>query len=245
MAGIHQAATDFGTFNVGGDIGQAERIILSATALGVCEIGKVLTRHGASEGDLLCITGPCGVLGAAVAYFPKREEKGWKLSSAVERALVQSWQRPRARVAEGRLLASKPYATSCQDNSDGLKATIEQIGEASRVGFDVFEESVPLDPAVVSVAQLMGAEPLALAMSASADFNLAFTIHPEDAGVCREAFASSGLTFHVIGRATPHSQGIRSVAADRTARRLPGVAWRHQRSDISTLVSDGSKSPRV
>ena len=84
MAGIHQAVADFGTLNVGGDIGQAERIILSATAFGLCEQGKVLSRSGSRPGDLLCVTGPCGVLGAAVAYFPNREERGWKLSADTE-----------------------------------------------------------------------------------------------------------------------------------------------------------------
>jgi thiamine-monophosphate kinase len=240
MAGIHQAATDFGTLNVGGDIGQAERIILSATALGICEVGKVLTRRGAHEGDLLCVTGSCGILGAAVAYFPKQDEKGWKLESSLERALLQSWQKPQARVAEGQLLASKPFATSCQDTSDGLKATIEQIGEASHVGFEVFEDSVPLDPAVEAVAELMGVEPLALAMSASADFHLTFTIPQVDSEVCREAFDSMSLNFHIIGRATSHDQGIRSIGPDGAERSLPGVAWKHQKNDISTLVTDVS-----
>jgi hypothetical protein len=55
MVGIHQAAADFGTLNVGGDIGQAERIILSATAFGLCEQDRVLSRSGSRPGDLLCV----------------------------------------------------------------------------------------------------------------------------------------------------------------------------------------------
>jgi thiamine-monophosphate kinase len=245
MAGIHQAATDFGTLNVGGDIGQAERIILTATAFGLCEQGKVLSRAGAQPGDVLCVTGACGLLGAAVAYFPKRDERGWKLSRDVEHKLLESWRRPRARVAEGQLLASKPFASSCQDTSDGLKATIEQLAEASGVGFNVIEENVPIEHSVREVASLVGVDALVLAMSASSDFQLAFTVDPDDLQACRQKFSDNGLSFCVLGHAVDKSQGLHLVTGDGVKSTLPGVAWRHQRSDIGSLVTDSLKYGEV
>ena len=238
MAGIHQACTDSGTLNVGGDIGNAERIVLSGSALGVCERGKVLSRAGARPDDVLCLTGPCGVLGAAVAYFPQRGTRGWSLPSDVEEQLLASWRRPRARVAEGRILSRHGFGTACQDTSDGLKATIEQLSAASGVGFDVFEEDVPLAPAVGQVAKLIGVDPLTLAMSASSDFQLAFTVPREDIDQCTEEFLAKGLTLHAIGRATSARYGIRLRNKAGDHRPLPGVAWRHQTTDISTLVPD-------
>ncbi|GGP60698.1 thiamine-monophosphate kinase [Streptomyces melanogenes] len=236
IAGIHRGCTDCGTLNVGGDIGNAERIILSATAFGVCRPGSALMRSGARPGDLLCVTGPCGLLGAAVAYFPKRDtfEKG--LSDEVERRLLDGWRRPRARVAEGRILGTKAYATACQDTSDGLKATIEQIMHASGVGFRVVEEDVPVEPAVGLVADLMGVESLALSMSASSDFQLAFTLEAGKLEKCRAEFALAGLDFHVIGEATDtgRAESVNHLGA---VRPLPGVAWKHQRSDISLLAT--------
>lgn len=236
VAGIHQACTDFGTLNVGGDIGNAERLILSGTALGVCRPGKVLKRSGARPGDLLCITGACGLLGAAVAYFPKKDSfYPQQLSAGAEQKLLDSWRKPRARVAEGRILSEKPYATSCQDTSDGLKATIEQIMQASGVGFRVMERDVPVDPVVRMVAELMKVEPLALTMSASSDFQLAFTVAAADLAACRAEFSAMGLDFFVIGEAT--DDGLAQVVIDEESRPLPGVAWKHQRSDISMLAS--------
>lgn len=236
IAGIHQGCTDCGTLNVGGDIGNAERIILSATAFGVCKPGSALMRSGARPGDLLCVTGPCGLLGAAVAYFPRRDtfEKG--LSDEVERRLLDGWKRPRARVAEGRILGTKAYATACQDTSDGLKATIEQIMHASDVGFRVVEEDVPVEPAVGMVADLMGVESLALSMSASSDFQLAFTLEAGKLEKCRAEFALAGLDFHVIGEATDtgRAESVNHLGA---VRPLPGVAWKHQKSDISLLAT--------
>ncbi|GAA0581439.1 thiamine-phosphate kinase [Streptomyces crystallinus] len=237
MAGIHQGCTDCGTLNVGGDIGNAERIILSATAFGVCKPGSALMRSGARPGDLLCVTGPCGLLGAAVAYFPRRDTFAKALPEEVERRLLDGWKRPRARVAEGRVLGTKSYATACQDTSDGLKATVEQIMQASGVGFRVYEDDVPVDPAVAMVADLMGAEPLALAMSASSDFQLAFTIDAGDLEKCRAEFDLAGLDFFVVGEAT-NTGRAESVNGLGAVRPLPGVAWKHQKSDISLLVTD-------
>lgn len=245
MAGIHQACTDFGTLNVGGDIGNAERIILSASALGVCAQGAALTRAGAKPGDLLCVTGPCGVLGAAVAYFPQRVAKGWTLPDSVESRLIEGWRRPRARVAEGRVLSGGRFASSCQDTSDGLKATIEQLAEASGVGFEVQEEHVAIDPSVAAVAKLIGVDDIALAMSASADFQLAFTVPSERVAPCRKAFAGHGLCFDVIGRATVAESGLSLLGRDGEVRPLPGVAWKHQTTDISRLVADSATARRV
>ncbi|MFY1674008.1 thiamine-phosphate kinase [Plantactinospora sp. WMMB334] len=237
MAGIHQACTDFGTLNVGGDIGNAERIVLSASAIGLCRTGTALTRRGAQPGDQLCVTGPCGVLGAAVAYYLKRVANGWSLPDTLEEDLLAGWRRPQARVAEGRLLSTGGYATACQDTSDGLKATIEQLAAASGVGFDIVEDNIVIHPAVSAVAKLIGSDDVTLAMSASADFQLAFTVPADRLDACRDAFARAGLAFDVIGRATPPEAGLALIGRDGARHTLPGVAWKHQATDVADLVT--------
>ena len=237
MAGIHEACTDFGTLNVGGDIGGAERLILSGSAVGIAHRGKTIGRAGARPGDLLCVTGPCGDLGAAVAYFPRRDTLG-HLDTDVERRLIDAWRRPRARVAEGRILGVRGFATACQDTSDGLKATIEQIARASEVGFMVDESSIPVSDLVTKVAGAIGLEPIALSLSASSDFQLVFTLPAPYLAECASAFADDGLSFDVIGTATT-DLALRMVRSDGTTSALPGVAWKHQDSDISTLAANG------
>ena len=244
MAGIHQACTDLGTLNVGGDIGNAERIVLSASAIGICRTGTALTRRGAQPGDHLCVTGPCGLLGAAVAYFPRRDANSWTLPDNTEHDLLTHWRRPRPRVAEGRLLSTGGYATACQDTSDGLRATIEQLATASDVGFTITADDIAVHPAVSAVAKLIGTDDLTLAMSASADFQLAFTVPDDRLDACRDAFDRNGLTLDVIGRATPPADGVTYLTRDGSRTELPGVAWKHQSTDISTLVTGRSEEGR-
>ncbi|HZM83120.1 MAG TPA: thiamine-phosphate kinase [Candidatus Limnocylindrales bacterium] len=235
MAGINRACDDLGTLNVGGDIGSAERIIVSGAALGVCAPGTVLTRAGAQPGDLLCVTGPCGLAGAAVAYFPTRGAHRRRLPDNLEHRLLAGWRRPTARVAQGRLLSQGRFATSCQDTSDGLKATIEQLAAASGVGFDIHADAVAIDAAVAAVATLVGVDEIALAMSGSPDFQLAFTLAPQRLDACRQAFACQGLSFDVIGQACDPANGVRMTGPD-GGTPLPGVTWRHQSDDLPGLL---------
>lgn len=234
FAGIDEAARACGTVNVGGDIGGAERIILSAAAIGACSPGQALTRSGADPGDLLCLTGPVGTAGAAVAYFG---EDAWdaRLASDVEDELLMAWKRPVARTLEGALLSAEQLATSCQDVSDGLKATLEQLATASGVGFIVDRDAVPIARSTMEVASLTGVDPIVLAMSASVDFQLAFTLDPVLLSRCQKLFRAAAREMHVIGKATEVKE-LRLRSPYGGLKPLPGVAWRHQDGNIAKLV---------
>jgi thiamine-monophosphate kinase len=95
---------------------------------------------------------------------------------------------------------------------------------------------------VTDVAGLMGVDALALAMSASADFQLCFTISPDDQKACQHEFATAGLEFHVIGEATDKARQTRLIDRDGNSSELPGVAWKHQKSDVSDLVINAKLS---
>jgi thiamine-monophosphate kinase len=239
IAGIDDAAKACETVNVGGDIGGAERIILSASALGACVPGCALTRVGARPGDLLCVTGPVGAAGAAVTYFSDKSLAA-RLSPDVEASLLASWKRPVARTVEGALLGRQRLATACQDTSDGLKATVEQLAAASGVGFVVERESLPISESTGAVAKLIGIDAVALALSASVDFQLAFTINPVTLSRCEEEFDRARRQMFVIGAAT-EDRGVQLRHIDGRMQHLPGVAWRHQGGDVAKLAMDSGR----
>lgn len=239
IEGIRDAASACDVMNVGGDIGGAERTILSAAAIGACSRGSAITRSGARAGDVLCLTGAVGIAGAAVAYFGN-DRKRVRLSDDLEAELLAAWKRPVARTTEGRILGTHHLATACQDTSDGLKATIEQLAAASGVGFVVDEAAVPVHSSTAAVAQLLELETTALALSASVDFQLAFTVPPEMTDTCAALFAEEGKDLYVIGTATD-DDALVLRRSDGTHGPLPGVTWRHQEGDIAKLAAG---SPR-
>ncbi|HEX2316766.1 MAG TPA: thiamine-phosphate kinase [Thermomonospora sp.] len=227
LRGIDDACGRVGAPNVGGDIGTAERLILSASAVGVVEAGRSLLRSGARPGDRLCVTGPTGIAAAAQRYFGGLDETGTRLSAAAEESLLRAWRRPEALVAEGRRLSTSGLVTSCQDTSDGLKAGIVSIAARSGVGFVVEEEALPVVDAVAEVAERSGADLTALLLGDSVDFQLLFTVPEEHVAALRELFEDDGRrAFHVIGFATEAPE-IVLRDGDGVPRDLPGAAWRH------------------
>ncbi|MEU4445027.1 thiamine-phosphate kinase [Actinosynnema sp. NPDC050801] len=220
MRGIRDACSRFDCLNVGGDIGGAERLILSAAALGVCPGGGSLLRSGAKPGDVVCLTSPTGLAGAAMAYL-RADKPDDVIDEQHLATMLANWKRPHARVREGRALRASGVVTSCQDTSDGLKATLESIASASGVGITVQERDLPIPEAVAAVAEHLDLDPLGVVMGDSVDFELVFTVARAEV----EGLAER-LDFHRIG-VVQQDAGVVLVRRDGTMTPLPGRAWRH------------------
>lgn len=225
LRGIRDASRRFGAPNVGGDIGSAERLILSATAFGVCLPGRVLYRSGARPGDVLCVTGSTGIAGAAMGYF-RSGRKCAEIEDRHRERLWASWARPRARVAEGICLGESGLVTSCQDTSDGLRAAIETIAHASEVGAVVDQRRVPLAPEVAAVCGHLDVPVTTYQFGDSVDFELVFSVPSGDVATLHEQFAAQGLGFSVIGDVVPGTD-VALRRTDGSLTPLPGTAWRH------------------
>ena len=104
----------------GGDTTRADRVVLSVTALGRAE--RVPGRAGGRPGDVVVVTGPLGVAGAAF--------RAGRLPPVPDR------------VEEGKRLAR--VATAMLDVSDGLARDAAHIAERSGVHLAIELERVPL-----------------------------------------------------------------------------------------------------
>ena len=236
LEGIKAAAAYYQTPIVGGDIGEYTETVLAATAFGITERGKYLKRRGTVVGDLLCLTGEIGLASTALVYFTKARKQGFLLSEEEEAILLRAWQRPVACITEGLLLAQPGVVHACQDVSDGVKATIDQLGEASAVSFKIDEISLPIHPITRKVATTLNADPIAVALSASVDFQLMFTISPKDLTKVQQAFLSRGSTLHVLGEAIPSSTPSYLLRKDGGSSSIPGRAWDQQIKNVADVI---------
>lgn len=226
MEGIRDACQEAGALNVGGDIGSAERIILSAAAVGIVEREGSLLRSGARPGDRLCVTGPTGIAASAQRYFGNFDTGPTKLPVEKEDLLISVWRRPRALVQHGRCLSTSGVVTSCQDTSDGLKAGVQSLAAASGVGFVVEESALPVADIVAEVAAVTEGEVIPIILGDSVDFQLVFTVPAESVSALSKVFVDAGLRFFDIGYAT-ESKEVALRHADGSVEDLPGVPWRH------------------
>lgn len=228
--GMDAAIKRYGTEIVGGDIGGYSEDVFAATAFGFMKTSQVLLRSSVHENDLLCVTGIIGLPITALLYFKEVKAKGFQLSAEEEDRILASWRRPRARIDEGALLAEQGLGHACQDISDGLKSTIEQISALSGISFTIRESALPIDGATRGMADFLHVPPAQIAMSASVDFELLFTISPSELDRCQKMFAEKALSFKVIGQTNTSGKNI-LVSDNGDEQILPGIPWAQQTTD--------------
>lgn len=144
--GMERAANAFGVSIVGGETSRSTGgLFLSVAMQGVVEDLPVL-RSGSSDGDAIIVS---GVLGAS---FPT----GHHL-------------RFRPRVREALWLKKAVPVSAMMDLSDGLASDLPRLCEASNLGFELHNESLPLRKGAVVENALRDGE----------DYELLFTISPQ------------------------------------------------------------------
>jgi thiamine-monophosphate kinase len=117
---LYEGIAETGVPVLGGDTTEAERVVLSVTAIGRSE--RVPGRAGARPGDLLVVTGPLGGAGAA---FRRR-----------------SYVRPPLRLEEGRELAA--HAHAMLDISDGIAVDAGHLAARSGCRLVIDLDEIPL-----------------------------------------------------------------------------------------------------
>lgn len=235
MLGIQKASQDYDVPVIGGDIGGYENNVLTATAIGIAEKGKILLRKNVRDGDLLCITGTIGLPMSAITYFKYAKKLGFILEKEEEDILLDSWKRPKASIKEGLLLTKSGFGHAGQDMSDGLKATLDQLSAASKKHFIVYEDKLPIHSITKKLAAFLKSDPVHLASSASVDFQLAFTINENDLVKCEKLFTKNNLNFHVIGKVYDGKSNMLAKNSGEISD-FPGIPWDQQVQDIVQLV---------
>jgi thiamine-monophosphate kinase len=168
-AGVGEACRAFGVALVGGDVSAGPTLSLAVTALGEAE--RPVLRSGARPGDRLCVTGPLGAAAAGLGLLQRDDRAAGELLGRFP-GLAAAHRRPIPALAMGLALA-RAGARAMIDVSDGLAGDALHLAEASGVGLEVHDATVPLAPGVAEAAALLGLDPLELALGGGEDFVLA------------------------------------------------------------------------
>jgi thiamine-monophosphate kinase len=186
-AGIYLACENYKVDLVGGDTTSSTTgLMLSLTAIGKAPKKEITQRSGAKEGNLVVVTGDLGgaymglqVLEREKAVFqvnPQSQPDLSEYSYCIERQL-----KPEARTDIKALLNEldvKP--TSMIDISDGLSSEILHISKASKLGCQIYEDKIPIDPEVGKTCEEFKINNTTAALNGGEDYELLFTIEQND-----------------------------------------------------------------
>ncbi len=253
FAGYFALADRYGVTLSGGDVSEAkEGVLIDSIVLGEVASGTAVLRSGAQPGDQIYVTGTLGAaaaglkliemgarLGASgLASLPhagKRgtspsvregvspEEAGTAEVKAIESLLLRQL-RPSPRVGWGIVLGEERLATSMIDISDGLSSDLAHLCEESNAGALIDSSSLPIDRDVIKLCGRRALDPLMLALHGGEDFELLFTVTPDD--VTRLPKRVDGVEICRIGEINDQPGKVR-VAEKNRVWNLPRGGFEH------------------
>jgi len=179
IEGVLSACKFYSIPLIGGDTNEASEIIISGTALGLCD--KPLMKNTYNSGDLIAITGDIGI--AAL---------GFNLDS-LDNIYVKNALKPIARINEG-ILIKNAGATSATDITDGLASELYEM-KKDGFGFMIYEEKLDISDEYKKIARKLNLDYLDLILHVGEDFELVFTISEDD-------LKNLNIDYKVIGKVT-------------------------------------------
>ena len=228
-SGLFELAGRYDVQLIGGDTSRTEaKIVIDSIVLGECAAGHAIKRSGAKPGDQIFVTGSLGAAAAGLrlvergAHLAEQnidQEDSQKLDHVLLRQL-----RPEPRVGWGIVLGEERLATAMIDLSDGLSSDLNHLCEASGAGALIESSLLPIDSQVTELCGRRALDPLQLALHGGEDFELLFTVRPDD--VARLPRRVDGTQITRIGEIQSEDKGVKISEGTRIWELNPG-GWKH------------------
>lgn len=223
-AGIKTACDVYNVDLVGGDTTSSlSGLQISITALGTANDTSIAKRSGAKPNELLVVSGDLGAAYMGLQVL-KRENEVFKVNPRNQPDLtpysyiIERQLKPEARKDIPELLKKlEVEPTSMIDISDGLSSEILHLCKASKVGVKLFEDKIPLDPAVISSCEEFSLDSTTVALNGGEDYELLFTIKQDDFPKIK-----GNPNLSVIGHMT--SEDVGKTLITRAEQQIPLVA---------------------
>ncbi len=228
-AGIYAACEHYGVDLVGGDTSASNKgLIISVTAIGQGESGKLVYRNGARVGDLVCISGDVGAAYLGLQLL-EREKQIYLSNPNVQPDLEEQTYligrqlKPEARRDIIDMFAKNALVpTAMIDISDGLASDLFHICKQSGVGAYLEESGIPIHPDAQLMALKFQLDPVTCALNGGEDYELLFTIAPQDVDKIR--FLPD---IYIAGEIVEAKDGIKLHTKGGNIHELQAQGWTH------------------
>ncbi|MBD8349889.1 thiamine-phosphate kinase [Dysgonomonas sp. HGC4] len=226
-AGLELACEQYGVDIVGGDTSASlTGLCISITCIGEGIEGKIVTRDGAKENDIICVSGDLGAAYMGLQLLEREKvvfdgKSDFTPDFSGREYLLERQLKPEARKDIIEALANEGIVpTSMMDISDGLSSELIHICRQSKVGCRIYEERLPLDYQTAVMAEEFNLNVTTVALNGGEDYELLFTVplHLHDK-------VSKMKGVRVIGHITNESLGLALETRDSTEIELKAQGW--------------------
>ena len=226
-SGLQLACDIYGVDIVGGDRSSSlTGMCISITCIGEGEKGKVVTRSGAKDTDLVCVSGDLGAAYMGLQLLEREKsvfkgEKDFTPDFSGKEYLLERQLKPEARKDIIEILEKAGIVpTSMMDISDGLSSELLHISKESNVGCRIYEERIPIDYQTAAMAEQFSMNLVTAALNGGEDYELLFTVPLTDHDKVSEM---KGVK--VIGHITKPELGNYLVGRDGGEVELKAQGW--------------------
>jgi thiamine-monophosphate kinase len=186
-SGIASCLAEAGAAFLGGDLGMSAQWRYTGIVIGKQMVN--MSRRGANEGDLIYMTGNAGAgnLEAALKLYSENNSLKHLLNLVHVSFPV--------RIKEAGLV--RKYAHCCIDSSDGLLRALLDLAGINKKGFSISQ--IPYHAQGLLACKLLGKPEEMLFMGECGEYELVFTIPPENESNLLSEAQAQNLNFRKLG----------------------------------------------
>ena len=182
-SGIRLACDIYGVDIVGGDTTASHQgLVISITCIGDARPDDIVTRDGARNTDLICVSGNLGAAYMGLQLLERERiasagNKDFEPAFAGKEYIIERQLKPEARRDVVKALADagiKP--TAMMDVSDGLSSELLHICKQSHCGCRIYEDRIPIDYQTAVMAEEINMNLVTAALNGGEDYELLFTV---------------------------------------------------------------------
>lgn len=228
-AGIKAACDAYQVDLVGGDTTSSPKgLMISVTAIGTAPKEKITYRNGAKPGDIICVSGDLGAAYLGLQIL-EREKQVFLADPNMQPELndkeyiIRRQLKPEARIDSIEYFNRAGLVpTSMIDISDGLASDLMHICKSSNVGAYLEEAQIPIHDEARLQAIEFHMDPITCALHGGEDYELLFTVAPEDLEKVR--FMES---VYIIGDIVEAEEGLKLHTTGGQIVPLEAQGWKH------------------